>query len=174
MMSHPRLSGFGDDVERFLQSGTVKIHERLHQVLGGGPHRRIGDRFYFLDQPADPLHVFPKISVVGHKAPSEPAKYTLQRRSSLRLHHNCKTLRVTSPNPKKGSESAVLRCQVASCERIWRFLTATTLTPQPTMRASFRVEDRTSGNGASPAPCRSPDTCARRRASTDQSSLPRA
>jgi hypothetical protein len=66
---HPRFSCLGDYFERILQGCTVQIHERLHQILGGGSYRGIGNRFYFLDQPADPLHIFPKIPAFRHNAP---------------------------------------------------------------------------------------------------------
>jgi hypothetical protein len=66
---HSGLTSLGNDVERFLQSRAVQIHERLHQAFGGGPHRRIGNLLDLLDQAANTLYVVSKISAVGHSAP---------------------------------------------------------------------------------------------------------
>ena len=51
-----------------LNPDNAPLHDDTTPATRGA-HRRIRDGFYFLHQPADALHVFPKISAVSHKAP---------------------------------------------------------------------------------------------------------
>ena len=64
------LAGLKHDFQNSFQAGSVQIHQKLHQFLGGGTRCGICDSFQIMHQSADLLHALLKLFIViAHDPP---------------------------------------------------------------------------------------------------------
>ena len=63
---HTRVAGFSHNLQRAFETRAVKLHNQLHELGGGSPHRRVCDGLDFLHQGTDSLNPLLKFLFVRH------------------------------------------------------------------------------------------------------------